>query len=166
MCVVFKSIHYKHTFLKHSKHLQELRLRHNDDLTRKLDTSLSGYYVMKPGEAVAHLSTTWLRTQTKSFYRRHVVAWSIQHTELQQKERGTLNADFQILKGKVYKPFFRGSVQMYSRNDKGMCLPEGQSRHCPTCCTGHHGCHFGFLSQPSGLVILEQCFLVFVSNEY
>ncbi len=30
-------------------------------------------------------------------------------TESQQKERGTLNADFQILKGKGYKPFFRGS---------------------------------------------------------
>jgi len=80
MCVVFKSIRYKHTFLKHSKHLKELRLRHNDDLTRKLDTRLYGYYIMKPGEAVAHLSTTWLRTQTKSFYRRHVGGLVDQHT--------------------------------------------------------------------------------------
>ncbi len=39
-------------------------------------------------------------------------------TELQQKERGTLDADFQTLKGKGYKPFFRGSVLMYCRNDK------------------------------------------------
>ena len=39
-------------------------------------------------------------------------------TERQQKERDTLDADFQALKGKGYKPFFRGSVLMYRHNDK------------------------------------------------
>ncbi|DBA92046.1 TPA: hypothetical protein ACH3X2_003770 [Trebouxia sp. C0005] len=39
-------------------------------------------------------------------------------TKRQQKERDTLNTDFQTLKGKGYKPFFRGSVLMYRRNDK------------------------------------------------
>ncbi len=38
--------------------------------------------------------------------------------ERQQEERDTLSADFQVLKGKGYKPFFRGSVLMYRRNDK------------------------------------------------
>ena len=36
-------------------------------------------------------------------------------TERQQHERDTLNADFQALKGKGYKPFLRGSVLMYRR---------------------------------------------------
>ncbi len=39
-------------------------------------------------------------------------------TERQQEERDTLSADFQALKGKGYKPFFRGSVLMYRHNDK------------------------------------------------
>ena len=34
-------------------------------------------------------------------------------TEVQQQERSSLNNDFQTLKGKGYKPFFRGSVLVY-----------------------------------------------------
>ena len=39
-------------------------------------------------------------------------------TEVQQQERSSLNNDFQTLKGKGYKPFFRGSVLMYRSSEK------------------------------------------------
>jgi hypothetical protein len=39
-------------------------------------------------------------------------------TDMQQQERSTLNAAFQTLNGKGYKPFFRGSILMYGRSDK------------------------------------------------
>ena len=34
-------------------------------------------------------------------------------TEVQQEERSSLDNDSQTLKGKGYKPFFRGSVLLY-----------------------------------------------------
>ena len=44
-------------------------------------------------------------------------------TEVQQQERSSLNNDFQTLKEKGYKPFFRGSVLMYRSNEKPcVCL--------------------------------------------
>jgi len=52
-------------------------------------------------------------------------------TESQQKERGTLNADFQTLKGKGYKPFFRGSVLMYRRNDKACVCQKDKADTVP-----------------------------------
>ncbi len=52
-------------------------------------------------------------------------------TELQQKERGTLNADFQILKEKGYKPFFRGSILMYRRNDKACACQKDKAGTVP-----------------------------------
>jgi len=42
-------------------------------------------------------------------------------TESQQKETGTLIADFQILEGKGYKPFFRFLVLMHRCNNMA-CL--------------------------------------------
>ncbi len=52
-------------------------------------------------------------------------------TERQQKERGTLDADFQALKGKGYKPFFRGSVLMYRRNDKACVCQKDKANTVP-----------------------------------
>ncbi len=52
-------------------------------------------------------------------------------TELQQKERGTLNDDLQTLKGKGYKPFFRGSMLMYRRNDKACVCQKGEAHTVP-----------------------------------
>ena len=52
-------------------------------------------------------------------------------TELHQKERGTLNDEFQTLKGKGYKPFFRGSILMYSRNDKASVCQKGKADTVP-----------------------------------
>ena len=52
-------------------------------------------------------------------------------TEQQQKDRGTLNADFQILKGKGFKPFFRGSVLMYRRNDKACVCQKDKADTVP-----------------------------------
>ncbi len=60
--VIFKSMDDKHTFLKHAKHLKEVSLRCDDDLTR-----------------------------------------------LQQQQRQDMSADFDILKSKGHKPFYRGS---------------------------------------------------------
>jgi len=52
-------------------------------------------------------------------------------TELPQKERGTLNAAFQTLKGKGYKPFFRGSVLMYRCNDKACVCQKDKADTVP-----------------------------------
>ena len=52
-------------------------------------------------------------------------------TELQQKERGTLDDDFQTLKGKGYKPFFRGSILTYRRNDKACVCQKGKADIVP-----------------------------------
>ena len=52
-------------------------------------------------------------------------------TEQQQKERDTLSADFQALKGKGYKPFFRGSVLMYCRNDKACVCQKDKADSVP-----------------------------------
>jgi len=52
-------------------------------------------------------------------------------TEVQQKERCTLDADFQTLKGKGYKPFFRGSVSMYRRNDKACVCQKDKADTVP-----------------------------------
>ena len=52
-------------------------------------------------------------------------------TERQQEERDTLSADFQALKGKGYKPFFRGSVLMYCRNDKACVCQKGKAEAVP-----------------------------------
>ena len=69
-------------------------------------------------------------------------------TELQQKERGTVNADFQILKGKGLQALLQRLNTDVPPRRQGMCLPEGQSRLCLTCCIGHHHCLFGLHSQP------------------
>ena len=52
-------------------------------------------------------------------------------TERQQQERGTLDADFQALKEKGYKPFFRGSVLMYRRNDKACVCQKDKADTVP-----------------------------------
>ncbi|DBA68217.1 TPA: hypothetical protein ACH3X2_013834 [Trebouxia sp. C0005] len=52
-------------------------------------------------------------------------------TEQQQKERDALNADFQALKGKGYKPFFRGSVLMYRSNDKACVCQQDKADTVP-----------------------------------
>ncbi len=52
-------------------------------------------------------------------------------TEVQQKERSTFDADFQTLKGKGYKPFFRGSVLMYRRNDKACVCQKDKAYMVP-----------------------------------
>ena len=52
-------------------------------------------------------------------------------TERQQKERDTLDADFQALKGKGYKPFFRGSVLMYRRNEKACVCQKDKADTVP-----------------------------------
>jgi hypothetical protein len=77
-------------------------------------------------------------------------------TELQQKETCTLDADLQTLKGRGYKLFFRGSVliPIGLLQQQGMCLPEGQSRHCSICCTGHQ-LSFGLHSQQFSLLVFE-----------
>ena len=63
----------KHFFLKHTKHLKEVSLRYDDDLTR-----------------------------------------------LQQSERQDLSADFNILRTKGHKPFYRGSSLKFRHAGK-MC---------------------------------------------
>ncbi len=52
-------------------------------------------------------------------------------TELQQKERCTLDADFQTLKGKGYRPFFRGSVLMYRCNKKACVCQKDKADTVP-----------------------------------
>jgi len=52
--------------------------------------------------------------------------------------------------GALAQLFFRGSVliPIGLLQQQGMCLPEGQSRHCSICCTGHR-LSFGLHSQQS-----------------
>ncbi len=69
--LVFKSMTDKHAFLKHAKHLTEVSLRYDDDLTR-----------------------------------------------LQQKQRQDMSADFDTLKSKGHKPFYRGSSLKFRHADK------------------------------------------------
>ena len=69
--VLFKSMDDKHTFLKHAKHLKEVNLRYDDDLTR-----------------------------------------------LQQKQRQDMSADFDTLKSKGHKPFYRGSLLKFRHADR------------------------------------------------
>jgi hypothetical protein len=69
--VQFRSMNDKHTFLKHAKHLKEVSLRYDDDLTR-----------------------------------------------LQQKQRQDMSADFDTLKSKGHKPFYRGSSLKFRHADK------------------------------------------------
>ncbi len=52
-------------------------------------------------------------------------------TEQQQKERGILDNDFQALKEKGYKPFFRGSVLMYRRSDKACVCQKDKADTVP-----------------------------------
>ncbi len=52
-------------------------------------------------------------------------------TQRQQKGRDTLNDDFQALKGKGYKPFFRGSVLMYRRNNKACVCQKDKADTVP-----------------------------------
>ncbi len=52
-------------------------------------------------------------------------------TKQQQWERDTLSADFQALKGKGYKPFFRGSVLMYRHNNKACVCQKGKAVTVP-----------------------------------
>ena len=67
----FESLSDKHTFLKHAKHLKEIILRYDDDLTR-----------------------------------------------LQQRQRQDMAADFDTLKSKGHKPFYRGSSLKFRHADK------------------------------------------------
>jgi len=69
--VILKSMEDKHTFLKHAKHLKEVNLKYDDDLTR-----------------------------------------------LQQQQRQDMSADFDILKSKGHKPFYRGSSLKFRHADK------------------------------------------------
>jgi len=69
--VLFKPMDDKHTFLKHAKHLKEVNLRYDDDLTR-----------------------------------------------LQQKQRQDMSADFDTLKSKGHKPFYRESSLKFRHADK------------------------------------------------
>ena len=71
--VEFKSMSDKHTFLKlkHAKHLKEVSLRYDDDLTR-----------------------------------------------LQQRQRQGMAADFDTLKSKGHKPFYKGSSLKFRHADK------------------------------------------------
>ena len=71
--MIFDTKNDKHTFLKRAKHLKEVGLRYDDDLTR-----------------------------------------------LQQSQRQHLQADFNILKTKGHKPFYRGSSPKVRHADK-MC---------------------------------------------
>jgi hypothetical protein len=57
--------------------------------------------------------------------------WLTEFFEVQQKERCTLDADFQTLKGKGYKPFFRGSVLMYRRNNKACVCQKDKADTVP-----------------------------------
>ncbi len=57
--------------------------------------------------------------------------WLTEFFEVQQKERCTLDADFQTLKGKSYKPFFRGSVLMYRRNNKACVCQKDKADTVP-----------------------------------
>lgn len=80
--LIFKSLDVKHTFLKHAKHLKEVSLRYDDDLTR-----------------------------------------------LQQKERQHMSADFDTLKSKGHKPFYRGSSLKFRHADKTRtCNRHGANR--------------------------------------
>ena len=67
----FDSMSDKHIFLKHAKHLKEVNLRYDDDLTR-----------------------------------------------LQQRQRKDMAADFDTLKSKGHKPFYRGSSLKFRHADK------------------------------------------------
>ncbi len=80
--VLFKSMNDKHAFLKHAKHLKEVSLRYDDDLTR-----------------------------------------------LQQKQRQDMSADFDTLKSKGHKPFYRGSSLKFRHADKTRtCKRHGANR--------------------------------------
>ncbi len=52
-------------------------------------------------------------------------------TEQQQKDRCTLDADCKTQKGKGCKPFFRGSVLMYRRNDKACVCQKDKTDTVP-----------------------------------
>ena len=69
--VHFKTLSDKHTFLKYAKHLKQVNLRYDDDLTR-----------------------------------------------FQQKQRQDMAADFDTLKSKGHKPFYRGSSLKFRHVDK------------------------------------------------
>ncbi len=69
--IYFKSLTDKHTFLKHAKHLKEINLRYDDDLTRS-----------------------------------------------QQRQRQDMAAEFDTLKSKGHKPFYRGSSLKFRHANK------------------------------------------------
>ena len=80
--IVFGSVNDKHTFLKYAKHLKDVGLRYDDDLTR-----------------------------------------------LQQQQRQDLSADFDTLKTKGHKAFYRGSALKFRHADKTRtCKRNGANR--------------------------------------
>ena len=93
----FNSMNDKHIFLKHAKHLKEVNLRYDDDLTR-----------------------------------------------LQQRQRQDMAADFDTLKSKGHKPFYRGSSLKFRHADKtctrkrhAMCTTLPASCAAPLLCTAY-----------------------------
>ena len=85
--VLFESMNDTHTFLKHAKHLREVSLKSNNDLTTCLLEGCS------------------------------------------PKERQEMSADFDTLKSKGHKPFYRGSSLKFRHADRTRtCRRHGATR--------------------------------------